>query len=60
MNKRQYKKWLAKPHKFVDSGFKCSGCGLQIDKRDEYGMRYGFCSVDCGMVTYGMSWRDFY
>ena len=37
----------------------CSGCGDELDLGDEYSMRYGFCSVSCGMTTFGLSWRDF-
>ncbi|QOV08343.1 Zn-ribbon domain containing protein [Bacillus phage Kirov] len=38
----------------------CTGCGKQMDARDAYAMRYGFCGVSCGYITFGMSWRDFY
>jgi len=38
----------------------CSGCGDKLDRRDSYSRRYGFCSVGCGMTTYGLSWSDFY
>lgn len=37
----------------------CSGCGDELDLGDEYSMRYGFCSVTCGLKTVGMSWSDF-
>ena len=38
----------------------CSGCGNPLDLTDEYAFNYGFCSVDCGMKTFGLSWSDFY
>ncbi|UGO50984.1 hypothetical protein PQE70_gp131 [Bacillus phage vB_BanS_Nate] len=38
----------------------CTGCGKQMDARDTYSMRYGFCRVSCGLTTFGMTWRDFY
>lgn len=39
---------------------RCSGCDELLDLSDEYSMRYGFCSVTCGLYTVGMSWSDFY
>jgi hypothetical protein len=38
----------------------CSGCGEPLDLGDEYSFNYGFCSIDCGMRTFGLSWSDFY
>jgi len=38
----------------------CSGCGEHLDLLDDYSRNYGFCSVDCGMRTFGLSWSDFY
>lgn len=54
MNKRQYKKLM---RKVVGV---CSGCGCNILRSDQYGIRYGFCSVGCGMITFGLSYSDFY
>lgn len=38
----------------------CSGCDEPLDLEDEYSYKYGFCSVDCGMRTFGLSYSDFY
>lgn len=38
----------------------CSGCGQKLYLGDEYAFNYGFCSVGCGMTTFGLSWSDFY
>lgn len=37
----------------------CSGCGMPLNLSDEYAFRYGFCSVDCGYRTFGLSCSDF-
>lgn len=37
----------------------CTGCGEPLDLTSEYAFRYGFCSVDCGNRTCGLSCSDF-
>lgn len=38
----------------------CSGCGEPLNLKDSYSYKYGFCCVNCGMITFGLSWSDFY
>lgn len=54
MNKRQHKKLMRKVVGI------CSGCGCNIERGHVYGVTYGFCSVHCGMITFGLSYSDFY
>jgi len=38
----------------------CSGCGEEMSLHDEYAKEHGFCSISCGMITYGLTQGDFY
>lgn len=48
VNKRTNKRHFTKVAEF------CSGCHKQLDIRDDYHRRYGFCDVYCGQITFGM------
>lgn len=39
----------------------CQNCGKKMDPiRDPYFLRYGFCSIHCGMMVYGLSESNFF
>ena len=57
------REWIARIKEENDGKFVqpyCSGCGQPLYLQDKYSSDYGFCSVNCGMITFGLSWSDFY
>lgn len=57
------RKWIAEIKEENDGEFirpECSGCGDKLNLKDLYSYKYGFCCVNCGTRTFGLSWSDFY
>ncbi|MDR4283021.1 hypothetical protein BK754_28350 [Bacillus thuringiensis serovar subtoxicus] len=41
-------------YKFTRVARWCEQCNKQLEARNDYQMRYGFCDVYCGEVLYGL------